>query len=620
MSELGEKKASVLRRGKTGVGTSKPTRRKIEITEPSPATVPTSAEPLPDYELDADAPRIKQKLLALLGDMRVRVVALLLILGIITWIVSPPLYRKAKVWRALSLMDQCQRVADQGNVPQAISLMRRAIIMAPNNQEVFRRVRLFNAGMGDAAALHALQNGMIEKTAEPDELLVLAEQAILSDNRAVAQEAVGKIQDQPSARKIIVEMKLRAKEGNPQAAVDLARASLSQFPVEEAEKILIATAELILKSDVKTSQEILIPLANKNNTNGIGALRLLASQQMQLPGKGALTPLQISDAILAHPLHSFADKLMAADLKILADPAGKATVIDWLRQGADQSNNEEKIAFARWLNRRQSYQQAIDFIGKERATSDPAWLLIYLDAHAGLDRWGDVFTMLDAETVIGLSDSIRLLFLARAAQKSGEVERSEEIWREMQRGLLYEKPEVVSFVAAYAMRIGEQEQALRAYTTLSRRKDTALEGFLGIIRCWPQNRSVVELIPVYEEFLGSFPGIEEARSDYTYLQLLTNRNLFDASGVARDIYARNPHSLASLSVAALALLKMGDVAQADQLYEGKSIIWSSAPAPWIAVRTAVLQAAGKTDEARRLAATVNKNKLRPEEQDLLPPE
>jgi hypothetical protein len=104
------------------------------------------------------------------------------------------------------------------------------------------------------------------------------------------------------------------------------------------------------------------------------------------------------------------------------------------------------------------------------------------------------------------------------------------------------------------------------------------------------------------------------------LQLLTNRNLFDASGVARDIYARNPHSLASLSVAALALLKMGDVAQADQLYEGKSIIWSSAPAPWIAVRTAVLQAAGKTDEARQLAATVNKNKLRPEEQDLLPPE
>ena len=226
--------------------------------------------------------------------------------------------------------------------------------------------------------------------------------------------------------------------------------------------------------------------------------------------------------------------------------------------------------------------------------------------------------MLDADTIIGLSDSIRLLFLARAAEKSGDRVQADESWREMQNGLAYEKPEVVSFIAAYALRIGERDQAIKAYTALSHRKETALEGFLGLIRCWPPNTPAAKLLPLYQEFTDSFPTLAEARSDQTYLKLLTGEKIAATAAIAKEFYDNTPPSLAALSIAALGMLKSGNAAEAEALYKGKTISWLSAPAPWKTVRAAVLYEIGKKKEADEIARTINKSQLRPEERALLP--
>ena len=92
----------------------------------------------------------------------------------------------------------------------------------------------------------------------------------------------------------------------------------------------------------------------------------------------------------------------------------------------------------------------------------------------------------------------------------------------------------------------------------------------------------------------------------------------DASGAALIVYRNNPTLLASLSVAAFGLYKTGDFRGADSLYSGKEINWASAPMPWRAVRAAVLHAAGKKDEAKAMAAMIDKSKLRPRELKILP--
>lgn len=598
-------------------------RQRLAATSHSPKkTAPTDPLPdhkhLPDYEDDPHHKQPTHILRDIVFDLRFQVIAGLLILAILAALAAPPIYRRVKVWRAHQFMDQCEAIGKTGQMTKAMAFLRQAVLLAPADDKLFRRIRLFNATKGDPLSLQVLLNLMVEGQASPDEILVIAEQSLLQRKPAITKEALQKLAAHPSARRAIIEMRLTAMEGNPQAAVDLARATLKNFPPDEAEQILIATADLVLRTNPEVSQQILYPISKKNTANGLDALRMLANQQLTVTGKNSIDSTALAKALKTHPLHSSSDYLLSAEVDILNDPSTNPALLKELATRFSTLKEEDQIIFVRWLTRRQHNQEAINFVTRDRALANPEWLLLYLDALAGLERWNDVFSMLDANSVAGLSDAIRFLFLARAAEKSGDQIKANENWREMHRTLLYEKPEVVSFVASYTQRIGENEEARKAFAILSKRRETALEGYLGVIRCTPRNAPAPELIPVYTELLEVFPNLQEARSDLAYLQLLTDQNLTDASFFAKESLQRSPNSLAAMSVFALAQLKNGAPDQADAIYADKPIAWETAPDNWKNIRAAVLHAVGKKSEADEIAAMIDKSQLRPEERALLP--
>ena len=624
MSDSIAKKTKSVAKARNSQATTRRKKQAMEEESPPPPlsytdlAAPVSLE-LPDYEVDRHAHHSPRHFIRdLAGDIRARIVLALLISGLLLWVIIPPAYQRLKVWRAMKFLAQSEVAANEGNIQKSISLMRQAILMVPNEEAIFRKVRLFNASFGDPTALNSIQSLMLENQASPQELLTLAEQALKSEKPVIAKAALDQLKDDHSVQKIIVQMRFLEKGGNLKEALDLSSKELTTLMPEDRDNLLLATAEMTLKSDPPASREMLLQLVDKNSATGISALRLLAAQSLAQRGAESLKSDKVADKLLAHALHTPDDALLALDLRILENPSAQPALLAQTMADRSSGSPDDALAFARWLNRRIHYKESVDFIGRERATSNPDWLLLYLDALAGLERWNDIFTMLDADTIIGLSDSIRLLFLARAAEKSGERERADESWREMQLGLAYEKPEVVSFIAAYALRIGEREQAIKAYTALSHRKETALEGFLGLIRCWPPNTPAAELLPVYQEFTDSFPTLAEARSDQTYLKLLTGEKPATTAAIAKQFYDNTPQSLAALSIAALGMLKSGTAAEADALYDGKTISWLSAPAAWKTVRAAVLYGIGKKKEADELARTINKSQLRPEERALLP--
>ncbi len=607
----------------SGMPEKKNQLRSPEAPEPdsvensAPASLPAHHH-LPDYDDDRGHKQPTHILRDIIFDIRFQIVAGILFFCIIALISAPPIYRKFKAWRASQFMDRCEQYGAAGNIQKAFVFMRQAVVLAPGDEDIFRRVRLFNANIGDQAALGILQALMLEGQARPDELIVLAEQSLLFRKTAITKEALKKLEPYPSARRTIVEMRLTASEGNPQAAVDLARASLKDFPLAEGEKIMLATADLVLKTNPEVTRQILVPLSKKNSENGLAALRMLAKQSIEAGIKNSPESLAIGKSLEAHPLRANNDYFLAAQLRILHDSSSRPTVLSELTNRLSTQSEEEQISYARWLASRQFQEESLAFIGRDRALANTEWLLIYLDSLAGLGRWNDVFTMLDANSVSGLSESIRMLFLARAAQKSGDSVNASKNWREMHLSLQYEKPEVVSFVASYTMRIGENEQAAKVFTALASRRETAMEGYLGIIRCTPKNSPAIDLIPVYNEFLEVFPNLEEARSDRAYLQLLTNQGGLDAVMLARENLKKSPNSLAAMSIAALAHLKNGEAAEADEIYKFKLIAWSTAPDPWKNIRAAVLYANGKKSEADEIASTIKKDQLRPEERALLP--
>ena len=184
-----------------------------------PATLP-SHNHLPDYDVDRGHKQPTHILRDIVFDIRFRIVAGILIFCIIASLSAFPIYRKFKAMRASYLMDLCEQHGASGNLQKAFVFMRQAVVLSPGDENIFRRVRVFNASIGDQSALGILEVLMLEGQAQPEELLVLAEQSLVFRKTTITKEALKKLQSYPSARRAIVEMRLTALEGNPQAAVD----------------------------------------------------------------------------------------------------------------------------------------------------------------------------------------------------------------------------------------------------------------------------------------------------------------------------------------------------------------------------------------------------------------
>jgi hypothetical protein len=216
-------------------------------------------------------------------------------------------------------------------------------------------------------------------------------------------------------------MRLLDKEGDLEGALNLVR-ELPGLPPEDADKLLLVTAGMTLKSDPPASRQILLQLMDKNSTAGISALRLMGTQALLQRDGNSLKTDKVADKLVAHPLHTPDDLLLALDLRILENPAAKPALLTQTATERANAHPDDALAFARWLNRRLYYKEAVDFIGRDRALSQSDRLLLYLDALAGQERWNDIFSMLDADTIIGLSDSIRLLFSGARRREIGRYE------------------------------------------------------------------------------------------------------------------------------------------------------------------------------------------------------
>ena len=133
-----------------------------------------------------------------------------------------------------------------------------------------------------------------------------------------------------------------------------------------------------------------------------------------------------------------------------------------------------------------------------------------------------------------------------------------------------------------------------------------------------KNDPAANLLSVYDEFLESFPNLTGQQIERAYLELLAERDTTETTAKALSLLKHSPDSLPAISAAALGLLKLGDIEKANAIYNEEKIDWPKAKDSWKCIRVAVLQASGKIQEAEKLASTINKSQIRPEELKLLP--
>jgi hypothetical protein len=110
-----------------------------------------------------------------------------------------------------------------------------------------------------------------------------------------------------------------------------------------------------------------------------------------------------------------------------------------------------------------------------------------------------------------------------------------------------------------------------------------------------------------------------------YLRLLllprgsapNSTELRSIQAAAEKLVTEQPNSFPHRTVLALALLRQNQPYTALSVYRNLAVARSAVTPSTIAIRAAVLQACGQTDEAKAEAAKVQGDKLLPEEKELI---
>ena len=573
--------------------------------------------PLPGFTHGKSRKSFFKKYLGFLRFVWVRWALVLAFLAIMGLIVAPKVHRKLKSLRVQEQMSKFEAAMAQGQIEEASKFLQVAQMLRPESPDVQRGVRILNASKGVPAALSDTQRLMALDAATPEELLILGEQSLNRNMTEIARRALAQLAQAPSTRRTILEIRLKRLDGENAEAIELAKsAAASCGDSEDADKILLEGGLAALAENAEASREILLPLSKKTTITGLAALRLLAVQALKNPQDAALPPHELAEQIKAHPLRDGNDLLSAANLELVSDPSQQKALVESLMLERATAEKPDALALAYWLISHKEYQSAIDYIREKRAVSEDVWFFPYLVALARLENWEEMNSFLRSWNLPLTAPSLRLLFLAHAAEKNGDEESAKGLWGELEIRCINEPAPFAKLLVETASKFGHPEEAKRLAWALARNKETSEDGFQLVLSQLPTATPARDLIPIYQEMLGFLPDSASARRELAYQQLLAEENISQAAEIALDAHKKSSNKRSTRHIAALALLRQGEIAQADALYDTLPLL-KNAPAANQAIRVAILRKINRLEEAEALAAMIDQSQLSPEERALI---
>jgi hypothetical protein len=276
-----------------------------------------------------------------------------------------------------------------------------------------------------------------------------------------------------------------------------------------------------------------------------------------------------------------------------------------------------RVDVARWLNRQREFSHAAELVAADETRENRDAFLVRIDALAGLDQWKQVRKELEAEGA-PIEPVLREVYLARSARELRLLPEAEAHWRRVQLELTTQ-PEALQYVAQYAERTGEIEEARKAYERLAALPEYSDQAFAGLIRLAEASGGTRTLREIMRDLSARRPDDPAPQNDFAYLNLLLNERLETAKAIAEKLYEGHSNVMAFRTTLALARLRFNEIEEARKLYDGLNLDWSQLKPGWQAVHAAVVGAAGETNYARTLTRQIPSARLKPEEKLLVQP-
>ncbi len=442
-----------------------------------------------------------------------------------------------------------------------------------------------------------------------------AELLIKTNRLNLAEKAIDPLlKDNPDTKALQLAARYSRKIGDNVKASEYLRVASKRTPDDDAPRFQLAEvlAQSTDAADQAEARKILWELAARPIVYKKAAVEALAAapelttdeRKRLLQELTALTPKTAKD------------DLLAADMRIQLQPDEAARVYREEVERWRNGQSQELLDLARWLNAHQQPELVLSTFPIERTLEDNQLLLARLDALATLQRWNDIDGVLN-RTDVTLDPSVIESFRARTALERNANLDAEVHWNHAI-SLAAGDPYKLRFVANFAEQSRATAAALKAYEQLARFPEHADFAYRGTQRVSQRSGDTAVQRTAMSKISARAPEDPNAADQLAYLNLLLGEDVDQNFAVAKKLAEQYPSRLSYRVTTALGYLRQHDPASAMAQFKGPvSIDWKRTLPAWRAVYAAALLASDRNDEARDIIATIPRDRLNPQERELI---
>ncbi len=530
--------------------------------------------------------------------------------------VAVPTYRALKGWRAGRLMDDAETSLKKGSLVEAYQAARSAHGLDANNLRALRMLGDMYEGSGASEALAYRRSAAESTQANSDDCVAYLRAAIRAGRLDLADEFLNQIGaiERTDHKIAAIAADLYRMRGESEKARQLEKKTAES--AEGGEKVVadLIRARGLLEapdpSDRAVGRATLLKIGASHTLEAPEALRILASSsdRTEKETQELIRLLEMNSRAPASTL------LLAKALQLELHPDWRGAVLEDAKKLWSGGTQEERLALAEFLAHHGDSEGvlALPPVRQGRA------FLLRLDALARLQKW----TTLREELALAANEKDPLdpflveVFQARVAQEMREFPMAQVRWKQAAAKAAGD-PSKLEFLGNFAEKSGNRAVAMEAYRAMIKYPGAAVPGYLGLIRLAEKDGDTSQLRDIIGELARQLPKDPAPKNDFAYLNLLLRDQTDRSLKSAQELVAAVPERVAYRTTLALAFLRKNQPQDALRAYDGVPINWSTALPGWQAVWAAVLNANGNSDEARRIAALTDWNRLKPEERDLI---
>ncbi|PYL92971.1 MAG: hypothetical protein DME28_10090 [Verrucomicrobia bacterium] len=442
-----------------------------------------------------------------------------------------------------------------------------------------------------------------------------AELLIKTNRLNLAEKAIDPLlKDNPDTKALQLAARYARKIGDNVKAGEYLRIASKRAPDDDAPRFQLAEvlAQSTDAADQAEARKILWELAARANLYKKAAVEALGAA----PELTTDERKRLLQELMALTPKTAKDDLLAADMRVQLQPDEAARIYREEVERWRNGQSQELLDLARWLNAHQQPELVLSTFPVERTLEDNQLLLARLDALATLQRWNDIDGVLN-RTDVTLDPSVIESFRARTALERNANLDAEVHWNHAI-SLAGSDPYKLRFVANFAEQSRATAAALKAYEQLARFPEHADFAYRGTQRVSQRSGDTAAQRAAMSKISARAPEDPNAADQLAYLSLLLGEDVDQNFAVAKKLAEQYPNRLSYRVTTALGYLRQHDPASALAQFKGPvSIDWKRTLPAWRAVYAAALFASDRNDEARTIIATISRDRLNPQERELI---